>query len=67
MFFSILETNFHICIDIGYTLWYNLDIVRKEVNEMDKEQIKNLLELLEKALDDELVEKLTIVIKPKKK
>lgn len=34
---------------------------------MDKEQIKNLLELLEKALDDELVEKLTIVIKPKKK
>lgn len=34
---------------------------------MDKEQIKNLLELLERALDDELVEKLTIVIKPKKK
>lgn len=34
---------------------------------MDKEQIKNLLELLEKALDNELVEKLTIVIKPKKK
>lgn len=33
---------------------------------MDKEQIKNLLELLEKALDEELVEKLTIVIKPKK-
>lgn len=33
---------------------------------MDKEQIKNLLELLERALDDELVEKLTIVIKPKK-
>lgn len=34
---------------------------------MEKEQIKNLLELLEKALNDELVEKLTIVIKPKKK
>lgn len=34
---------------------------------MDKEQIKNLLELLEKALNDELVERLTIVIKPKKK
>ena len=34
---------------------------------MDKEQIKNLLELLEKALDDELVEKLTIIITPKKK
>lgn len=33
---------------------------------MDKEQIKNLLELLEKALDEELVEELTIVIKPKK-
>lgn len=33
---------------------------------MDKEQIKDLIELLEKALDDELVEKLTIVIKPKK-
>lgn len=34
---------------------------------MDKEQIKNLLKLLEEALNDELVEKLTIVIKPKKK
>lgn len=33
---------------------------------MDKEQIKDLIELLEKALNDELVEKLTIVIKPKK-
>lgn len=33
---------------------------------MEKEQIKNLLELLERALDDELVEKLTIVIKPKR-
>lgn len=33
---------------------------------MDKEQIKNLLDLLEKALDNGLVEKLTIVIKPKK-
>lgn len=33
---------------------------------MDKEQIKDLIELLKKALDDELVEKLTIVIKPKK-
>lgn len=33
---------------------------------MDKEQIKDLIELLEKALEDELVEKLTIVIKPKK-
>lgn len=33
---------------------------------MDEEQIKDLIELLEKALDDELVEKLTIVIKPKK-
>ena len=34
---------------------------------MDNEQIKNLLKLLEEALNDELVEKLTIVIKPKKK
>lgn len=34
---------------------------------MEKEQIKDLLELLEKALNDEVVEKLTIVIKPKKK
>ena len=33
---------------------------------MEKEQIKDLIELLEKALEDELVEKLTIVIKPKK-
>lgn len=33
---------------------------------MDKEQIKDLLELLEKALNDGVVEKLTIVIKPKK-
>lgn len=34
---------------------------------MEKEQIKDLIELLEKALNDELVEKLTIVIKPNKK
>lgn len=34
---------------------------------MKKEEIKNLLELLEKAIDGELVEKLTIVINPKKK
>lgn len=34
---------------------------------MEKEQIKDLIELLEKALEDELVEKLTIVIKPNKK
>lgn len=34
---------------------------------MDKEQIKDLLNLLEQALNDEVVEKLTIVIKPKKK
>lgn len=34
---------------------------------MDKEQIKDLLNLLETALNDEVVEKLTIVIKPKKK
>lgn len=34
---------------------------------MKKEEIKNLLELLEKALDGEIIEKLTIVIKPKKK
>lgn len=34
---------------------------------MEKEQIKDLLELLEKALNDEVVEKLTIVIKPKNK
>lgn len=33
---------------------------------MDEKQIKDLIELLEKALNDELVEKLTIVIKPKK-
>lgn len=34
---------------------------------MDKKEIKDLLELLEKALNDEVVEKLTIVIKPNKK
>lgn len=34
---------------------------------MDKEQIKDLTELLEKALEDEIVEKITIVIKPNKK
>lgn len=34
---------------------------------MNEEEIKDLLELLQKALSDELVEKLTIVIKPKKK
>jgi hypothetical protein len=33
---------------------------------MEKEQTKDLLELLEKALNDGVVEKLTIVIKPKK-
>lgn len=33
---------------------------------MDQEQTKDLLELLEKALNDGVVEKLTIVIKPKK-
>lgn len=34
---------------------------------MNEKQIKDLIELLEKALNDELVEKLTIVIKPNKK
>ncbi len=33
---------------------------------MDKEEIKNLLELLEKALNSEIVDKLVITIKPKK-
>lgn len=34
---------------------------------MTEEQTKNLLELLEKALNEGVVEKLTIVIKPNKK
>ena len=33
---------------------------------MEKEQTKDLLELLERALNDGVVEKLTIVIKPEK-
>jgi hypothetical protein len=33
---------------------------------MDKDEIKNLLELLEKALNSEIVDKLVITIKPKK-
>ena len=41
-------------------------MIFKGGGEMDEKQIKDLIELLEKALNDELVEKLTIVIKPKK-
>lgn len=33
---------------------------------MEKQEIKDLLKLLEKALDDEIVEKIVITIKPKK-
>lgn len=33
---------------------------------MEKQEIKDLLRLLEKALDEEIVEKIVITIKPKK-
>ena len=33
---------------------------------MEKQEIKDLLKLLEKALDDEIVEKIVITVKPKK-
>ena len=33
---------------------------------MEKREIKDLLKLLEKALDEEIVEKIVITIKPKK-
>ncbi len=33
---------------------------------MEKREIKDLLRLLEKALDEEIVEKIVITIKPKK-
>ena len=33
---------------------------------MEKQEIKDLLKLLEKALNDEIVEKIVITIKPKK-
>lgn len=33
---------------------------------MEKQEIKDLLKLLEKALDDGIVEKIVITIKPKK-
>jgi hypothetical protein len=33
---------------------------------MEKQEIKDLLKLLEKALDEEIVEKIVITIKPKK-
>ena len=33
---------------------------------MEKQEIKGLLKLLEKALDEEIVEKIVITIKPKK-
>lgn len=33
---------------------------------MESEEIKDLLKLLEKALESEIVDKLTITIKPKK-
>ncbi len=33
---------------------------------MEKQEIKDLLRLLEKALDDEIVEKIVITVKPKK-
>ena len=33
---------------------------------MEKQEIKDLLNLLEKALDEEIIEKIVITIKPKK-
>lgn len=33
---------------------------------MENQEIKDLLKLLEKALDEEIVEKIVITIKPKK-
>lgn len=33
---------------------------------MEKQEIKDLLKLLEKALDEEIVEKIVITIKPRK-
>lgn len=33
---------------------------------MEKQEIKDLLRLLEKALDNEIVEKIVITVKPKK-
>lgn len=33
---------------------------------MEKQEIKDLLKLLEKVLDDEIVEKIVITVKPKK-
>lgn len=34
---------------------------------MEKKEIKDLLSLLEKMLDGDLIEKITITVKPKKK
>ena len=39
----------------------------KEVGALSDEQIKELLELLRKALESEAVERITITIKPKPK
>jgi hypothetical protein len=41
--------------------------IRKGVRKLTEEQIKELLELLKKALESESVERITISIKPNKK
>ena len=41
--------------------------IRKGVRRLTEEQIKELLELLKKALESESVERITISIKPNKK
>lgn len=43
------------------------DTTRKGVRRLTEEQIKELLELLKKALESETVERITISIKPNKK
>jgi len=54
------------CIDIGNTLWYNIIRVKEGGEKMDEQEIKDLLELLGKALESEIVDKLVITIKPQK-
>lgn len=49
-----------------YMLIYNYR-KGKEVKKMNEKEIKDLLSLLEKALESETVDKLVITIKPKKK
>ena len=59
----------NICIDISVTLCYAIMYTSKarEVRALDKDQIDALLAALKLGLEGDVIEKITVIIKPKPK